>query len=59
MTTATVTIPILPTIMGLVGYFALAAVSRDDRWWVEFTALAFGVTMFFAILGMQTAILGG
>ena len=59
MTTATITIPILPAIMGIIGYFALAIVSRDDKWWAEFTALAYGATVFFAALGMQIVILGG
>ncbi len=57
--TVTITIPLLPTLLGITCYFLLAIYSRADEWGMEFLALILGAIVFFMSLGIQTVLLGG
>lgn len=58
MTTITITFQIAPVLAGILCYLVLAICSREDEWYAEFIALAFGAIVFLTLTGVIT-LLGG
>lgn len=53
MTTITITLQIAPALAAIICYFVFAIYSRNDEWWWEFLALAFGAIVFLMLTGVM------
>ena len=56
MTTINLTVPFWPIFMGLLSYFALSIISREENWYMELISLAFGAIVFLMLTGLLALI---